>query len=75
MDTGKRDPRQSPRTGDVLRTPDGITRRVYGPGETIVAWQSFDGDAYGPTTWSTWDEWRRDCATATVVTVAGEEGR
>jgi len=66
-----RDPRVGPRSGDVFRSKTEM-RRVYGVGDNLVAYWPCDdaGSATGDTTWCTWPEWHRYCATAEIVTVS-----
>ena len=77
MDT--RDPRVDPRPGDVVRLPheddDRWLVREVVSGVVRYSVRRWLGIRYLRHHTTTLRAWRRDCATATVITVAGEEGR
>ncbi len=71
-----RDPRRDPRPGDHLRMETGWTRRVqcvFG-GVVVYATRDLHGAQFVGGSRETLASWVLSCATATVVTVAGEEG-
>jgi len=74
MDTGKRDPRVDPTNGDLVRVGEFVRRVIRA--ERGGVWWIHDDHEIGETAGlCSLKNWRLDCATATVVTVAGEEGR
>ncbi len=74
MDTGKRDPRLDPQPRDVLRMRSGYLRLVRQRYGNMVVWSR---SPTGKRFYGCWEmpieSWISDCATATVVTVAGED--